>query len=111
MHFSVVSSLISDFSFCVVMQLWAVSLNIMYIIIAMLFQFVKGVFAPLYLPGSACRTGTGQAEPVPTAPTTHVCVYVSNEPGPSEIVFATIVPMDLLTTYQFLVALPPTVFS
>jgi hypothetical protein len=71
----------------------------------------KGVFAPLYVAGSAHPTGTCQAEPVPSAARARVCVHVANEPGLSDIVFAMLVPIDMVTMYQFLVALPSTIAS
>jgi hypothetical protein len=70
----------------------------------------------MYLPGSACRTGKGQAEPIPTAPTTHVCVYVSNESGGDGFAHHVPVPGSL-TTHRFLVVIssntwcaPPVLF-
>lgn len=47
------------------------------------------VFATLYLAGSARPTSPGLGRPAPDAATHHVCVYVPNEPGPGELVFAT----------------------
>jgi hypothetical protein len=58
-----------------------------------------GVFATLYLADSAHLICPGLAKQAPTPATTHVCALVPNEPGSSEIVFALLVLVDMLTIY------------
>ena len=59
----------------------------------------EGAFATLYLAGLARPTCPGLSWPAPVDATAHVCALVPNEPGPSEIVFASSPNGDMATLH------------